>query len=190
MGLDAETELLVRRALAYTLTGIPAAGHVIPAPLYCNDIAEFWGTLAQVLNTKDDIETSSIAAVWLYPLQFVDDTSVGGADSPQIDLTYEFYLFRQYGLEREDENDRPDLFNSELLKSHNLFVRAWLDIKSAFQGNRNIAGLDPAIFAKAKTTSIVQGEFIQNLDLCEFVPGIVGFTVKLQETVKILLTEC
>jgi hypothetical protein len=191
MELTAEHELLVRKALAETLAGITELGYVIPSPLYCNDISEFWATLdGENTDTKDEIETQTIAATWLYPLQFVDDFTSGGNDSPLVRLTYEIYQFRQYGLEREDENQNPDIFNSQVLKQHNRFIAGWLGVKAAFQGNRNIASIDSEIFATAKTTSVVQLELIQNLAVCEFVPGIVGFAVKLQETIELKLRSC
>lgn len=190
MGITAAQELSIRQALANTVGGIAAAGFVIPTPLYCNGVEDFWATLDSSVDTKCEIEQTPIAACWIYPLHFVDDFTSGGEDSPLINLTYEFYLFRQYGLEREDENDPPEIFNSQVLKAHNLFVEAWLETKSEFQGKRSIAGIDPAVFAKAQTTSIVQPELIQNLAVCEFVPGIVGYAVKMHETVKILLREC
>jgi hypothetical protein len=191
MELTPEHELIIRKALADTLASIPELVFIIPSPLYCNDIPEFWATLdGENTDTKDEIETQTIAAAWLYPLQFVDDFSSGGIDSPLVRLTYEIYQFRQYGLEREDENENPDIFNSQVLKQHNLFVAGWLGIKAALQGNRNIAGVDPDVFATAKTTSVVQQELIQNLSVCNFVPGAVGFGVKLLETVELKLRSC
>jgi hypothetical protein len=190
MGLEADQELILRQALASQLALIPECGFIIPAPLYCNGIAEFFATLDNSQDTKEEIELTPIAAAWLYPLTFLDDFTSGGLDSPLINFTYEIYLFRQYGLEREDETQPPEVFESMVLKQHNLFVKAWLDIKASFQGNRNIAGLDPSIFATARTTSLTQLGFIENLSRCQFVPGIVGFTVQLQETIQIKLVAC
>lgn len=190
MGLEAAQELTIRQALATTIDAIDEAGFVIPAPLYCNGIEEFWGTLdGTAINTKDEIEQGNVAACWIYPLQYSDDLTSSKPDSPLVNFTYEFYLFRQYGLEREDETATPEIFNSQVLKLHNKFVKAWLDIKTAFQGNRSL-GLDSGIFVQAITTSIVQPDFIQNQSQCEFVPGVVGFAVKLRETVRYKLVEC
>ncbi len=191
MGLTAANELIIREALATTVSGIANAGFVLPAALYCNNVSDFWATLdGSGTNTKDEIDENVVAGCWIYPLNFVDDFSIGAPDSPGIFLTYEFYLFRQYGLMRADETATPDVFDKQMLLNHNKFVSAWLDIKSAFQGIRAIAGLPNGVFADASTTSLVQSENIQNLARCEFIPGIVGFEVRLQETVNLLLTVC
>lgn len=188
--MDSTQEIIIRKALAAGVALIPAAGFVIPAPLYCNDIPEFWATLDNSNDTQNQIELTPIAATWIYPLKFVDDFTSGKPDSPLVLFSYEMYLFRQYGLEREDESDTPDIFEATVLKQHQLFIKAWLDIKASLQGNRNIAGLDPDVFATAKTTSIVQTENIQNMAVCQFVPGAVGFAIKLRETVEIKLKAC
>lgn len=187
--MTAAEELQIRKALALTIAAIPEAGFVIPAPLYCNDSSDFFATLDNTKDTKDEIELTDIAACWLYPIRFVDDLSSSKPDSPLVKLSYEIYLFRQYGLERVDETATPDVFNSQMLKLHNLFIKAFLDIKSAFQGNRNI-GLNTAIFAINQTTSVYQDQFIDNKAVCKFVPGIIGFAATLSQTVKIKLVDC
>lgn len=187
MAISPENELTVRKALADTIATVPEAGFVQPSPLYCSSIEDFWAVHDPSIDTNDEIDAARIAGCWLYPLQFVDDFSSGCIDSPLVNVTYEAYLFRQYGLEREDENSMPVIFDSEVLLNHNLFVAAWLGIKAAFQGNRNIAGLPDGMFSLAKTTSTVQYAFIQNFAACEFVPGAAGFAVRLQQTVRLLL---
>jgi len=187
---DDAAEIIVREAIAAQAALVADVGYVTPSPLYFTDRADFWATLAASNNTRDEIDAGIIAGLWIYPLQFVDDFSSGGIDSPLVNLTYEMYLFRQYALEREDEGATPDLFESECLKQHNLFVKGWLGLKSSFQGKRTIAGLDPDIFVTVKTTSLVQNEFIANQAPCEFVPGAVGFAVRLQCTVEIKTKAC
>jgi len=181
--LDASQEILIRESLADTIATVSQAGFVQPSPLYCNDVTEFWATLDDTKDTKVEIDTSIVAACWIYPLLFEDVPDAGCLDKPLIRLTYEFYLFRQYGLTREDESLTPDVFNSKVLANHNLFIAAWLGIKNEFQGRRTITGLTG--FAFVKTTSITQAEDIQNQAICDFVPGIVGFAVRLRETVEL-----
>jgi hypothetical protein len=189
MSLTAENELIIRRALAETIADVADAGFVVPAPIVFNDQADFWATV-DPKTTRKDIETAAIAATWLYPLQPVDHTEEGSDHSPLVELTYEFNLFRSYAYTRSDESETPDIFGSEVLAAHNLFTKAWIEIKAAFQGKRNIAGLPDGIFSIARTTSLVFPEFIQNKGPCLFIPGVLGFSVKMQETVELMAVQC
>lgn len=185
--LDKANEIIIRKALATTLETVTDAGFVQPSPLYCNDVSEFWATLDNSNDTKDEIDQTIVPCCWLYPILFEDVPDAGCMDKPLIRLTYEMYLFRQYGLAREDETDTPDVFNSKVLANHNLFVGAWLGIKNAFQGRRtmDMTGIGLTGFSSAFTNSVVQTDDIQNQDVCQFVNGIVGFSVRLRETVEL-----
>jgi hypothetical protein len=189
MSLTADNELIIRKALANTIGAVTEAGYVVPSPMFFNDRSDFWQT-ATPKTTQEDIETSPIGATWIYPLQPVDDDEQGSDHSPLVNLTYEFYLFRSYAFTRGDENEVPDVFGSKVLAAHNLFTKAWIDIKAAFQGKRNIAGLPDGIFAIAKTQSIVFPEFIQNRVPCLFIPNVLGFAVRMQETVQLMAVQC
>jgi hypothetical protein len=189
MSLTAENELVVRRALADSVGGVTAAGFAIPAPMFFNDTADFWATV-DPKTTRKDIETTPIAACWLYPLQPVDDPIEGSDHSPLVHLTYEFYLFRSYAYTRSDETETPDIFGSEVLAAHNLFTKAWIEIKAAFQGKRNIAGLPDGVFSVARTTSLVFPDFIVNRGPCLFIPGVLGFSVKMRETAELMEAQC
>lgn len=188
--LNAASEKVLRKAIADMAAVVTDAGNVQPSPLYFVDAADFWNTTAGNVDTRDEIDTECVAGLWIYPLQFVDDFTSGGIDSPLVNLTYEFYLFRQYARTREDEGDTPQLFESKCLEQHNKFVSAWLGLKSEFQGKRAIPGLDPLIFATVKTTSLTQPELIDNQAECEFVPQAVGFAVRLQCVVEVKLVAC
>lgn len=184
--LDAEQELIIRESLADTLATIPTIGFVQPSPLYCNEVSEFWATFDATNDTKNEIDANALAACWIYPVGFVDVPDAGCLDKPLTQLTYEFYLFRQYGVTREsDRTMSVEIFDTEILANHNDFVAAWLGIKNEFQGKRAIAGLTG--FSLADTTSVVQVDDIQNQAICDFVPGIVGFSVRLRETVNLLV---
>lgn len=185
--LDATQELIIRKSLATTLASVTEAGFIQPSPLYCNDVSEFWATLDASNDTKDEIDQTIIACTWLYPILFEDVADAGCMDKPLIRLTYEAYIFRQYGLAREDETDTPDVFNSKVLANHNLFIAAWLGIKNALQGRRtmDMAGIGLTGFSSAFTNSVVQADDIQNQEICQFVNGIVGFSVRLRETVEL-----
>jgi hypothetical protein len=189
MSLTSQHELIIRQALATSVDAIAEAGYVIPAPIFYNDRSDFWAGNASK-TTQNDIETSPIAGCWIYPLQPIDDTDQGSEHSPLVELTYEFYLFRSYAFTRADESLIPDDFGSKSLAAHNLFTKAWIDIKAAFQGKRNIAGLPDGMFAIARTTSLVFPQFIENRVPCQFIPGVVGFAVAMQETVELMEVEC
>lgn len=185
--LDATQEIIIRESLAATLATVTDAGFIQPSPLYCNDVPGFWATLDDSKDTKDEIDQTIVAACWLYPVLFEDVADAGCLDKPLIRLTYEFYLFRQYGLTREDETATPDIFNSKVLVNHNLFISAWLGIKNALQGRRtmDMTGLGLTGFSSVHTNSIIQDGDIQNQEICQFVNGIVGFSVRLRETVEL-----
>lgn len=182
--LDATQELIIRKSLADTIATVSEVGFVQPSPLYCGDDEDFWATLNPTVNTKDEIDQTIIPCCWLYPISFEDVPDAGCLDKPLIRLTYEFYLFRQYGIQRvADRVVSIEIFDTELLAEHNTFVAAWLGIKNEFQGKRNLTGLTG--FTYAKTNSIVQVDDIQNQDVCQFVNGIVGFSVRLRETIDL-----
>lgn len=190
MSLTSANELIIRKALATTAGTVAEAGYIKPAAQYFSGIEEAWATFDQTKDSRDEIETSLIAATWIYPVNFLDDLTSGGLDSPLVNLRYEFYLFRQYGVIRADESATPDIFDSKVLVQHNDFIAGWLGLKEAFQGNRNIAGLDAEEFATVQTTSLVQIDDIANQVICEFIPGIVGYAVRLQTSVRIKLRDC
>lgn len=168
---------------------VPEAGYVIPSARYCNSISDFWAAADQSKDTRDEIETSPISSTWIYPVSFRDDFTSGGADSPLIELHYEIYYFVQYGLMRENE-ETADVFESKTLEQHNKFIAGWLGIKSAFQGKRNIDGLNIDLFITQQTSPLIQTEIIVNSAVCEFIPGLVGHAVRFIEAVKLKFEEC
>lgn len=192
MAFDTENELIVRKALADMVESVPETGYVIPAARYCSDFNDFWNQAedGNDFENQKDIETNLIAATWIYPVNFTDDFESGGADSPLMKFDYELYMFRQYGQLREDEDDAADIFSRKVLVQHNLFIAGWLGLKELFQRQANIAGLDVDVFAMARTNPLVQIEAIANRTQCEFIPGVVGFAVRLQETIWIKKVAC
>lgn len=191
MSLSAENELLIRKALAQTTAAVSEAGYILPAPLYFQGPGDFWATVDPKTDRKS-IETTPIAACWIYPFHPADDKGreLGSDHSPLVNLTYEFYLFRTYDYTRADETETPDAFNKTILDPHNRFTKAWLDIKGAFQGKRNIAGLPDGIFSVAQTTSMTFPNFIENRVQCAFVKKAIGFAIRMRQMVQILEVEC
>lgn len=189
-GLDLTSELLIRKALATTAASVTECGYIKPTAQYFSNVESFWATTDGTKDTRNEIETSLVAATWIYPVNFLDDFTSGGIDSPLINLRYEFYIFRQYAQIRADETDTPDVFDAKVLDQHNKFVAAWLGIKEQLQGIRNIAGLDTNVFVTAQTTSAEQTEDITNQAICEFIPNLVGYAVRLRASVRLKLKDC
>ncbi len=190
MAITKDIELTIREALADTLETVTSIGKVIPAAHYFNGREDYWATVDVTKNTQKLIETTPIEACWIYPANFAD--TGGAADSPRISLSYEFYLFKQYGFERETESEIPsvDVFEEKVLKLHNAFIAAWLGIKGEFQRAASIAALSADDFAERKTNPVVQVEDIANQAICEFVPGVIGFAVRLRESVTLREVDC
>lgn len=187
----ADDELTTRKFLAENIIApvTPIGGRVIPAPIYFNDKEDYWATVESLsLTTQDEIEKEHVLFCCLYFVSFVD--MEGPPDSPLFGMLYELYIFSQYDSTRTDENVSPDAFNKKMLLRHNAFVKFCLDLKEAFQGNRNLGLFDPAVYATQRTTSLVQSERVQNKTLTEFVPGITGHLAKFQETVQFKLVAC
>lgn len=183
--MDAATEILVRKHLAAIVATVPEAGYIKPAAQYFSGIEDFWATVDPTKDTQDEVEMSLIAGTWIYPVNFTDDATSGTCDGkPLMNFSYEFYLFVQYGLIRADESETPDVFDKKVLVQHNAFIAAWLGIKQEFQRKANIPGLTG--YAKAETGPVVQIEDIASQAVCEFIPGAVGYAVRLRETVSLL----
>ncbi len=192
MSLDAD-EVTIRKFLAESIIApvMPSGGRVIPAPVYFEDKEDYWATIETVsYTTQPEIEKAHIMFCSLYMVNFVD---LGGPpDSPLFGLIYELYVFSQYDSTRSDENVSPDAFNKKMLLKHNEFIACCLNLKEAFQGNRNLGVLTSGAggYALQRTTSLVQSERVQNKVQTEFVPGITGHLAKFQETVQLQLTAC
>lgn len=190
MGLDAD-EVQIRKFLAESIIApvMPSGGRVIPAPVYFNDKEDYWATIETVsYTTQPTIEKAHIMFCSLYFVNFVDIE--GPPDSPLFGLLYELYVFSQYDATRSDENISPDAFNKKMLLRHNEFVACCLNLKEAFQGNRNMGLFDPSVYALQQTTPLVQSERVQNKIQTEFVPGITGHLAKFQQTVRLMATPC
>lgn len=190
MSLEAD-ELIIRKHLAEQLIApaLPTGGRVIPAPIYFNDKEDYWATIEEVsYTTQPEIEQAQIIFCSLYFVNFID--LEGKPDSPLVGLLYELHLFCEYDSTRLDETDTPDEFDKKMLLRHNAFVACCLNLKEAFQGNRNIPGLTPGDYVVSRTTSLTQTERIQNRVPTEFVPGVRGHLAKFQEEVQVQFTDC
>lgn len=185
-----DDELLIRRFLGVNkIESVANTGRVIPAPVYFNDKEDYWATVGSVsYNTQPAIEGEAIKYTCFYLKNIVK--LAGTDDSPLLGLVYEIEIFHQYELERADENVTPDAFNKKMLKSHNEFIAACLDLTSEFFGIRNIGVLDTAEYAVQQTTNLVQTQFIENKAITDFIPGVRGHKARFDETVRVQLIPC
>lgn len=157
---------------------VSEAGYVLPAPLYFQDRADFWATVAAIaLNTRDAIETSPVKFCSFSFLRYEDDIKEGCEDEPLLTLLLNIYLFHERNLEREDESG-ADSFLKKLLKNHNDFLSALYGIREQFLGTQAIAGL-PEGYA-AETQGLAQIDFTREMEECRFIPGVRGFAADLQ----------
>lgn len=183
-------ESLIRGKLVGDLETVAEIDRVIPAPVYFLDASEYWRSINLVSrpSTQVAIETSHISAWWVCFRGFVD---IGGKPhSPLTELTYEFYGFSQYDQLREDTNATADALARRMLKYHNDFISAILQVKGKYQGDINLGVLDTARFARQFTTPIVVEEFVTDRGPCEFIGGVEGHIIRLTESVNLQLKEC
>lgn len=185
MEFTATHELEVRKALATTASAVSAAGYIKPSAHYFSSSEEFWATTDVTKDTRAEIDAALVGGLWIYPVNFLDDLTSGCADSPLMNLRYEFYLFRQYAATRSDETDTPDVFDAKVLYQHNQFIQAWIELRNEFLGSRNLSGYDAAVFATLRSNSLVQIADIANQAVCEFIPNIIGYAVRMQTTVHV-----
>lgn len=190
MSLSAEDELIIRRSLATDVSDVTEAGYVVPAPIFFSDRADFWNMADPTKNTQVLIETTQIAATWIYPLQLAEDPVEGSDHSPLLNLGYEFYIFRGYAFTRGDETIPQDDFGKTVLAEHNTFMKAVLDIRNKFLGKRNLAGFSSEEWAIHRTTNTVMPQFIENRGACVFIPQIQGFAARLRETIQMMPVQC
>ncbi|HEX8289825.1 MAG TPA: hypothetical protein VF556_17720 [Pyrinomonadaceae bacterium] len=187
MSLTAEQELIIRKRLAEKCANVPEAGFIIPAPIFFKNKADFWAQInGLAVNTQRQIETTNIAFCCISLLQRVDSKKEGCPDNPLIRLTYNFYFYRGYDIEREDERETPDDFLKRTLKTYNLFVRAVMDVWNEFLGLQNVPEF-PAEEMDVNTNSMTQAEFISEKGSCRYIKGIEGHSVNLQSVVEVLI---
>ena len=188
MIFNSDHELTIRRAISEKTALVPAAGFVVPSPIFYKDKADFWAQINSLaVNTKDAIEQTNIAFCCISLLKRVDSVNEGCSDSPLIRLTYNFHFFRGYDCEREDERDVPDDFLKRTLKTYNLFVKAVMDVWTEFLGVQNIPELPTGI--EGNTNSLTQPDFIEEKRTCRYIPGIEGHSVNLQSVIEVTIQD-
>lgn len=189
--IEYSEELIIRESLANTVAAAMTESRVIPAPSYFVDPSEYWSSYDFVdLETQEELEAAQVSCCWVYLKRITDDLEQP-ADSPQITLVYELYIFSQYDAERSDESVvTPDAFNRLMLRRHNEFIKNILSLKGSLQGVRNLGLLDTVKYTEQKTNSIVQTQDIINRGPCEFIPMVKGHSVRFEESVLLRLKEC
>lgn len=186
--LSAEENLQIIKHLADKCAAVPECGFVLPAPIFFNDKEDFHAQIRSIaLNTRKAIETAEIAFCSISFLRFEDEDT----EASDTNFSYEFYVFRQYGLERSDESVTPDAFLKRMLKSYQNFLAAILGLRAEFAGENPIPDLDEERFAEALTKSLVQDEFVsEGNTVCKYIPGVRGFAAELTGTIEITMREC
>lgn len=183
-----EQELTVREALATKIaTAVSGSGfEVMPSPVLFGGLEDYWAVVSPK-TTQKAIETAPVKLITMTFLGFADDPVEQGACGPLVRFQYGLNIFRQYSYLRADQTAMPDAFDKKMLVSHTEFVAAVLNLKEAFQGNRNLAELTTDDFSIRRTTSLQQSEEIDDREVCVYVPGVVGHQVRLDETVELML---
>lgn len=184
-----ENESLIRIRLDDMIRPRMGSGKTLLSPLFYNDASEYWRSNSEVdYTTQDQLETSTIKAAWVLFSGFTDDPTTP-AHSPLITLNYQLYLFEQYDSMREDESSiDPEFVDQRQLKVYNDFIATILRLKAAFQGERVIPGLPD--FTVKETLPLTIIESIQERVECIYIPGVIGFSIRLGIPVRIELREC
>lgn len=182
-------ELIIRKAIGTKTATVETAGFVIPAPIFFVDKADFFATVQELLEQKQ-IETTPIAFCCISFLKFTDSPSEGCGDQPLVRILYNFYFFRQYDLEREDESEvTPDAFLKTTLKSYNAFIKTILEARNEFLGVQDLVSSDLPENFDVKTSSLKQTDFVEESDICRYIPGVKGHSIDLTSEVSILINE-
>lgn len=185
-------ELTIREGLVGTIATASGFERVIPAPIYFTGKEDYFATMlgddGDDFETDHEITTTLVRFAALYLKTPFEDDPNEPAHAPLTTWTYECYLFSEYDFERADETLTPDAFNKLMLKRHNDFIAAVLNVKAAFQGEINIAGMSGYTESKTLPTTIRE-EILNNAD-CEFVPGIKGHSIRLGIRVRLQTEAC
>ena len=192
MSLSSANLLEIAEALA---AGVALATNVdwaIPSPFLFGSKADFWAAYDDAKDTKTEIETALIRAVWLRYLTFEDKDSEenrGDArelEGPVRELVYELTVFNELKpFQRLDETVTPDAFNKQVLKTNHEHVTAVMSIIGQFQGVNSITALAPSVFAVAETITPAQIDNSEFNVPCIYIPGCVGDQTKLEMRVRV-----
>jgi hypothetical protein len=192
MSLNAENQLAIVRHLAEKAGNVAECGYILPAPIYFSGVEDFQAQIASLtLETQKEIERTPVAFTVISYLRF-EDLPDGAEEGTQIQVFYNFYIFRRRAYERMDQTATPDDFLKKVLKSYNDFVAAIVNLREEFRGNQPIPALGEAEgFAEAETAGLTQDDIISDgSEACRYIPGVRGFAAELQGVVNLTLIEC
>lgn len=189
MGLTGENELSIRRALDAKLSNIDEIGYIIPSPISFNDKSDFFATVDASVNTQKEIETSGVAFCLFDLIKREDSPPEGCGDEPLVRLTYNFYFFRQYDLERVDQSETPDEFLKRNLISYNTFIGTIFSAFNEFQGIQNLTSDELPENFDVKTNRFMQDDYIVGRGKCRYFPRVSGHSVDLESVTQILINE-
>lgn len=163
---------------------------VIPSPFGFQNKADFWAAYDDANNTKTEIETTLIRALWFRYLNFEDegntDEDAREIEGPLRTLIFEGTLFNELKpFQRLDETVTPDAFNKTILKTNHEHVTALMSIVGQFQGVISIPALAPSSFAVAETITPAQLDNSQFNVACDYIPGCFGDQTKIELRVRV-----
>ena len=188
MSITGPNILTIAEVLA-DMASVSTVDYVIPSPFRFTGKANFWSSIDAIKDTKPEIETALIRAIWIRYLRFEDvageNENAQEVEGPVKQLIYELTVFAESSFERLDETVPLDSFDKLVSKTNHEHVTAIMELCGVFQGANPISGLSE--FAVAETVALTQTENTQYEVACDFVPDATGDQTKLEARVNIQL---
>ena len=183
--LTDKVELNIRKSLSGKLSLPLEDWEILPVPIYYRDKADYFaGISSGDFHTRKRIEREDIKFCAISFLKFEDSPGEGCEDNPLVRFIYNYYFFRQVRIIREDEADE---FLKKNLESYQDFIQKVLAAKNAFQGLSPLDTEDEGIDIKTKSLSMP--EFVEDTEICRYIPNIKGHAVDLEGVVEILIED-
>lgn len=190
MSLTPENELVLVRHLRDKCAAVAQCGYILPAPIFFKGKEDFTAQIGGLFGTQKQIETAQIALTVISYLRF-EDLPDQEEEAIEVELSYNFYIFRQSTLERLDESVSPDDFLKRMLKSYHDFKAAIFNLREEFRSPQTIPALiETGDFAEAETTSLSGDDFVRENDICRYIPNVRGFSADLQGKINLIYQTC
>lgn len=188
MSLSAQNLLDISEAQC-TLIESAGISTAIPSPQHFSTKAAFFNSNDSDQDTKDEIDTTLIDAVWVKYVNFEDvagdEEDAQAIEAPVRYINYEFEYFSEATQERLDETETPDAFDKRVSKIYHEHVAGVMALLDEFQGTNPIPAL-ASDFPVAETVSLTQVEPTEDNVLGTYVP-VLGLKTKLICQVRVQL---
>jgi hypothetical protein len=151
--------------------------YVFPTSTRFRSKADYWAFVNASNNTRREIETTAINAVWIDLVRFTDSNNF--AEPFVKTLSFVLTVFTESTFERLDETATPDAFNAKVAltdHAHNISVYA---LQSEFTNDDEI-DLNDADLADCHTDRLTQIDNTQREVLSEHVPDAIGSITRLE----------